>query len=590
MRIIALILLFFAQTAWALPDETCGDGIDNDASGGDVACPTDTFPSGCIDQDRDGYCSNSSTGPNSGIDCDDTNRNIYPNAAIGVQTGCGAGEAKTCLSTGLYGSCSSGGWKPADCVRTYYFDDTGTDGGTCTFASPCQTPNMFSDRSTGSPPANFITATAGDCFIFRQGTYVGGASVVTYSGVKWWALFHTKTGTSGAPIRMLGYPGETATVNMAATDTNPFMAYNSSYIKLGPNFRFTDNTCSAGGLQGDAGCVSFYLGSNNEFFSIQSDANTGLTGDNLGGFYAHSNTTLTAHHLTAFANIGTGGGSANNNANFMAFRNTGLSVLDSVFYYTTALGYSNFRGKHSNSDSSLIFSRNVSLNGDVYSSSPATTMQNNYMEAGRFYIGDSGGPAFFGAFTIDKNTVRKSTLLYFDFDKFYANADGSSFAADECSGLPASPTSFVLSNNVDFKATSDALESRMWEINNYLPENTLKTTIDSIFTPSSNLYYNSASAASFGYFESNTGGVTTCASGARGNAGASYTLANVKGTLSKETGSFEEDPAFVTNSYIAASTNSAGKGWNVGWGTSGGSSSASARKGQFRGSGRKGQK
>lgn len=575
MKVVFLIILFFASNAWALPDEVCSDGLDNDGAGGDVLCATNTFPSGCIDQDRDGYCSNSSTGPNTGIDCDDTLRNVFPNPAVGVATGCAANEAKTCLSTGLYSACSSGGWKPTDCTTAYYFSPSGTDGGTCTFASPCKTPNMFSDRTTGSPPANFITAAAGMCFIFRTGTYDGATGVVTNSGSKYWLVMTSKTGTANSPIRILGYPGETATITLTPTDTTPLIIYGSSYVKVGPNLRFTANHCLAGGLQGDAGCVSAvgaYTGAVSssdhiEFYGFTSDNNTGLTGDNLGGIYIHSNTNFSGHHLAAYKNIGTGGGDTRNNVNILTFRNSNFSLTDSVMSFDSAAGYSNFRNKHSNADSSIVFSRNIFLNGSVYFSSPSVIGYNNYGEAGQFFFGDTGGPAFFGSFDLEKNTIRKGPLLYFDFTKGYANNDGSTPAADVCSGLPVTPTNFTLSNNIDYKTTVDAQESREWEISTYKPESTLKTSLDSIFTPSSNLYYNSASAVSFAYFEANNG-TSTCVDGAAyGTTGASYSLASVKSSLSKETNSYEEDPLFVTNSWIAASTNSTAKGWNVNWGT-----------------------
>ena len=69
-RLIAVLLLT-AAPAFGAVGEICGDGIDNDASGGDAACAEP-------DKDRDGYPSSSAyTGPyGSAVDCDDTNRDV----------------------------------------------------------------------------------------------------------------------------------------------------------------------------------------------------------------------------------------------------------------------------------------------------------------------------------------------------------------------------------------------------------------------------------------------------------------------------------------------------------------------------------
>jgi hypothetical protein len=109
--------------------EICGDGIDNDSSGGDLPCPSP-------DADRDAYFTNGA-GPNSGTDCDDTNRHIFPGVYTSV--GCSAGNFHYCNSNGTYSSCaplSSANAASFGCTNLYFMSPTGGTSAAGTYADP----------------------------------------------------------------------------------------------------------------------------------------------------------------------------------------------------------------------------------------------------------------------------------------------------------------------------------------------------------------------------------------------------------------------------------------------------------------------
>jgi hypothetical protein len=178
--------------AFAALGEICGDGIDNDASGGDLACPAP-------DADRDGYYTNG-LGENTGTDCDDSNRWIYP--GISTSSGCSAGNYRTCQSDGTYTSCSalSGFTCHSGSGATYFIDDDET---TCTGDGSYNDEEdwrCFSD--TGM--SGYHAPVAGDCFVLKAGTYSS-----TWSSSTRHIYVSNMDGTSSNPIRIMALPGDT---------------------------------------------------------------------------------------------------------------------------------------------------------------------------------------------------------------------------------------------------------------------------------------------------------------------------------------------------------------------------------------------
>ena len=195
MRFIFLLILFvslFSATAYART-EICGDGVDNDAVGGDLACSAP-------DQDRDGYYSDG-TGYNPGTDCDDTNRFNYP--GIPTSSGCSVGQYRTCQSNGSYTGCAnvSGFTCHSGSGQTYWVSSTGTTGGGGGgFASPWDW-RCFSNSSLTC----YKAPVPGDCFVFKAGVYT--SSWGTSPNVKH-VFISNKDGTVSNPITMMAAPGD----------------------------------------------------------------------------------------------------------------------------------------------------------------------------------------------------------------------------------------------------------------------------------------------------------------------------------------------------------------------------------------------
>ena len=179
--------------------EVCGDGIDQDCDGSDLACPG-------ADKDNDGYTSN---------DCDDSNRKVYP----GIYVSCSASGApgvQLCQSNGTYSACSA---TPL-CEATgsghcYYVSKlTGDDNNPGTFSQPLKTYMRFNDYycgigSSGCPgdsgPANKITLQAGDVVYFMSGLY--NESFNYYNGERHGLFIRNRSGTSSNKIMLKAYPG-----------------------------------------------------------------------------------------------------------------------------------------------------------------------------------------------------------------------------------------------------------------------------------------------------------------------------------------------------------------------------------------------
>lgn len=206
-------LLFAAPVLAA--DFHCGADTDGNGSV-DNACPG-------LDQDRDGYTSDGSLGTagTTNTDCDDTNHYIYP--GISTTVGATATNYRTCQTNGTYTSntalssftCHTGSGS------TYFIDDDETDcAGTGAYADEEHWHCMSNTGASG-----YHAATAGDCYVFKAGTYndTWGSSPAKH------IFLNNRDGTSGDNITFRVLPGDTwweagvgsgAIIDVAGTSPN----------------------------------------------------------------------------------------------------------------------------------------------------------------------------------------------------------------------------------------------------------------------------------------------------------------------------------------------------------------------------------
>lgn len=337
MRIILLIILFFIETAYAA-DYQCG--LDTDHSGTITQCSNAVR--GSFDNDRDGFTVADG-------DCDDTDPNIYPGRS--THTGCSANEAKQCplSGTGTYTACSSGGWKPEKCTTPYYVDGaTGNNANPGTVGSPWLNQLCFTSYyNVPDRPACYHDPVAGDCFVFRTGTY---STTYAYDAQGFVLFLRGKSGTSGSPIQAVAFPGEV--VNIKTTDaTRPALSILQGNYDWLIGLQVHDSL-GIGYQTGNNGGINYASGTGGK---IDGNLIYNIDGDqsgNLAGIHSNGNTNLQisnnqiydVYDRTSLA----GSGLTENNSAIVDFDSTNLRIARNQILNTTA-GRSNcIKKKHSN--------------------------------------------------------------------------------------------------------------------------------------------------------------------------------------------------------------------------------------------------
>lgn len=127
--------------------DVCDNGVDEDCQDGDRVCPAD-----CIDEDRDGFGAEGSTGcETTEVDCDDSNGAVNPTAVEicnGVDDNCDGtidecpGTGQTCSSGECIGGPGSECLNNDQCAGSLICDSASklckqTEGGTCQTAGDC---------------------------------------------------------------------------------------------------------------------------------------------------------------------------------------------------------------------------------------------------------------------------------------------------------------------------------------------------------------------------------------------------------------------------------------------------------------------
>lgn len=168
--------------------EICGDGIDQDCNGSDGPCPGN-------DADRDGFPAS--------IDCDDSNRHVFPGVAVICNASCGKGT-KTCQADNSFTACSCAPLCEATGSGSCYYISplVGSDSNPGTFRAPWKT-----FLKINSP--NGIALKPGDVIYFLSGLY----SETDLADQETRAIYlRNKGGTPGTPITLKAYPGTHPTI------------------------------------------------------------------------------------------------------------------------------------------------------------------------------------------------------------------------------------------------------------------------------------------------------------------------------------------------------------------------------------------
>ena len=604
MRIIALILLFFVQTAWAAVPEQCGNGIDDPlATGGSSlngakgACNAGYMDAriglGCDkkcpapDQDRDGYTSDGSTGlaGTAYTDCDDTNRDDYPGQYIPNSYAAPTGY-KQCQTNGTYTSTILNATTPL-CEATgsgvckYIHCGTGNNSNAGTYASPYLTIGKIAGGSSGSLPASPYTLAAGDVVYLLGGTcsttYNDGGAAAVQAEI-------TTDGTLANPITIKNYPGATAPIS---STSRVFNFVGSDYIHF--DSLDIDPTLSA-----------FYTTSQLVGFELSRSwiHDLAANGDNNNACVQFDPIKTSNIHHNYFEDCLRSSGNVTNTAcvtnlvdpsEVVGLRSeVAFNTMWATTKSSTANGSCLFL-KHGtlladcHADGCFLFHDNDCINmtsGVTQLGSGAIVKRNRFIDSKAMGMTDGTSSGAHEGNVFKHNVVDSYET---SFTGGLINWPIPNFATSTTQNLANTYNVFIDRRSSYAAGNSDGVMS----FGRYCSD-AQKTQFESngCLTSDNNCFYSPSATAVFSYFSQSSGTEGTC--GAAGAAGSDYSFANWKGTVVEDTASFLENPTLDTNG-LATSSNCLTFGRYL-TPESSGSGSASARKGQKNGSGRKGQK
>ena len=541
--LLVALLLLLPLTALAT-EEICGDGIDNDSSGGDAACASP-------DADRDGYTTN---GTGEGYDCDDSNRYIYP----GVDTVCTVDTAndgwKTCQSDGTYTACTKHSVTPR-CAATgggscYYINaSTGNNANAGTYAAPwADQRNIVTYYQVGDRPAGWVDIAAGSVVYLMDGTYT---YTYTYNGNRKAFYWRNENGTSGNKNRLLAYPGQNSVViNPDANCNGSADANNCSAVE----FETSDYWVVGGHGTGFLTLTGAY---GSEGGGIKSDAdygevynakiydNDGKASDNVSGINVSiSPTGWNIHHNLIYGNYDRANNTAENNSQVVLFQGDANNINYNVIYGDPSTKRTNcFKYKHGSTGTTQTVKGNVFFNCDTaagWGTSGLTFTKNFVLDSDHCtWLKDWGGTSYFSGAVIQYNTFKNCKGNFYDPDTGSGSIGQYTYRYN------------VFSDN----SASQGNELGPQVVHTY-GSDTLYTDAHSggKLTINNNCYYNSATSPQFCLFCAN--------GGAYGSNGALYSYANWQGTAGYDGASYNENPT-LDSQHRATATNCDDWGWRL---------------------------
>lgn len=554
--IARFLILFFVLVIIPLPAralyDVCGDGVDQDGAGGDQACPSP-------DADGDLYpSSNAYTGPFGAgvIDCDDTNREIFPGAW--TNSGCSSNQFRKCNSDGSYSSClaystlAAGDIDGSKYTSLYFCDPTKTaDTGTGAWGSPLNClafvkPTM----STYHAPA------AGD-FIIVLGT---GAFTQTWSDSGTTRMFYwtSKAGSSSHPIGWFWSSGSSITGQ--GVDASPGVANTSGAVtpwrvSTGSHYWNVWNLTVNGGYSTSG--ILQEEATNGTYWNPKAYNIDGREDDNLAGMkIAVDADTTTVYGGTFYDNYerdDTAG--VNNTVGIVVIDSSAYSIYSAVAYNTgTAYGYA-FKAKHTKVGAAASVWQGVKASkmrhGCLDVQSEETTAKNfifadcnNTLEGRAIKNADCDSVnCRFKNFVVQDGTIVNSSALVFIPDNTYNGVQSPALTLrrvvvsdDRASGYPTDGSDgfIALCHYCSNALYTDVYSGGKISINN-------------------NCYYNQNSVALF---------FTLWGDAGSGASGATYSsFANWVSGSGFDANSYSENPSL--DSYgRAQSANCSDKGWN----------------------------
>jgi hypothetical protein len=175
--------------------EVCGDGVDQDCAGGDLACACS-----CVDADHDGYyatsCADAACAPRT--DCDDTRASVHPGATElacnGLDDDCSGGDLRAsstvenCAS--LASSCAANCDACQGSTTSVAYNQAGCGGQTCFVSYSTRGFDVMYARSTQTAYArwSFPALCAGNWRVYAVLPQISGSGLGAPPGCSSWRL------------------------------------------------------------------------------------------------------------------------------------------------------------------------------------------------------------------------------------------------------------------------------------------------------------------------------------------------------------------------------------------------------------------
>ncbi len=527
--IVLLLVVFFPLVSFA--ETICGDTVPG------AAAPDFTSLCSSPDEDRDGWAAS--------VDCDDTDRTVYPGAwkaFILASPPCGAMELAQCQPDGTWGTCHNLTNLPANIVpgglNLFWIDAVGSGTPDGSFADPYRW-DFFSNPGY----AHYRSPQPGDVFIMTaddiSGTWNDSGTIRQF-------YVNNKDGTPTNPIYVLNPLGATILgQGSSPTELPVYQIQESDYwTHFGIN------------VSGGYATAGIYLlgGTGHVLYGAIVDSIGGNQNNNLAGIKVVDTIDFEGFNLISYNNFEALNPTGVNNAQIYVTGSDSFSVYNSIAFVTGSAKTHCFKNKHrylASENSGSSFSYNVGINclhSGVQWVDAQMTVYNNYFKN----IGGTAGPG--GIMAI--SNVQDGNGYFHNSEVYNNTIDGGPFVIFNPNVGTLTSPALNLHDNV---AVDDATgyqpdgENGFFRVCRYCDNTTCPTIVSGGgLETNDNCYFNTASTPFLFVLYPDA-------------CGANYT-----GLASWQSGgwdlnSFNEDPAIDSDGQ-ATSVNCAGKGFLLGSG------------------------